>query len=129
MCELVSRGIIKINFLYSSIFHDAYFGPIHNMHSAETGFIDNGGYIDYRTLVVCGRSKCGQGCAAEEAARHGLTNLDRRGPHPRRRGGQSCQYIDIDVIYVTSLLNLVTRPRYGRFFSSRLSLFYCLYKR
>lgn len=50
------------------------------------------GNIDYRTLDGCGRSKCCLISAARGAAQRDLTSLDRRGLHPQRRGGRSCQY-------------------------------------
>lgn len=56
-----------------------------------------------RTLVACGRSKCGLGSAAGGAELHDLTSLGRHGPRPSCHDGQSCQYIDIDVT-ITSLL-------------------------
>lgn len=73
----------------------------------------------YRTLVECGRSKCGLVSEAEEAAPHDLTSLDRPGPLPLRRGGQSCQYIDIDMTCVHST---TTKIRFCKFLIVILNL-------
>lgn len=50
-----------------------------------------------RTLVACGRSKCGLGSVVGVAAVPDLTILGRRDLRRQRLDGQSCQYIDIDV--------------------------------
>lgn len=73
---------------------------------------DGTGNIDSRTLAGCGRSKCGLDSAVEGAAQHDLTSLGRRGPRPQRRGGQSCQYIVIDIAFTHHYEDHVTRPRH-----------------